>query len=412
MMSVRWYTHYFAIAVMLFISTDAAFSQDISSATPFYSTTFENKPSVADMSQMGRLLFVDKTLSASHQQSCASCHSPNRAFSPDNQASVQVGGQDLQQKGIRAVPSLTYRQAVPPFTEHFFDNDGNDGEDMGATGGFNWDGSANAVHEQIKGPLLSPVEMANATTSAVVDNVKQSPNAAAFRHVYGEHIFENTELAWRAIAMSLEVFLQEPAEFYPYNSKFDAFLRQQTTLTDVEQQGLALFNDPAKGNCASCHTSSMKHGAFPAFTDYGLFALGVPRNAQIAANKDKQFYDMGLCGPLRHDLTDKTEYCGYFKTPSLRNVAKFGSFFHNGAFHQLEDAVRFCAQRDSKAERIYPKDKQGKPLKYNDLPVFYQSNVYQQQPFGDKAKPLSDDDVAKITAFLRTLTDGYLVTTQ
>jgi len=37
--------------------------------------------------------------------------------------------------------------------------------------------------------------------------------------------------------------------------------------------GLDLYNDPGKGNCASCHPSGIKGGAFPAFTDYGYVAL-------------------------------------------------------------------------------------------------------------------------------------------
>jgi cytochrome c peroxidase len=59
-----------------------------------------------------------------------------------------------------------------------------------------------------------------------------------------------------------------------------------------ETRGLALFNDPAKGNCAHCHISARgADGTPPQFTDYGLAALGVPRNTQIPANGDPSFYD-------------------------------------------------------------------------------------------------------------------------
>jgi hypothetical protein len=43
-------------------------------------------------------------------------------------------------------------------------------------------------------------------------------------------------------------------------------------------RGLAAFNDPARGNCARCHPSAMREGAFPQFTDFGFAALGAPRN--------------------------------------------------------------------------------------------------------------------------------------
>jgi cytochrome c peroxidase len=41
------------------------------------------------------------------------------------------------------------------------------------------------------------------------------------------------------------------------------------------------------------------------------------------------------------NLVAHGEYCGMFRTPSLRNVAIRRVFFHNGLVHRLEDAVRF-----------------------------------------------------------------------
>ena len=80
---------------------------------------------------------------------CASCHDPAHAFGPPNALPVQLGGGDLRQPGLRAVPSLSYLQAVPPFTEHFFDSedDADESVDNGPTGGLTWDGRADRGHE-------------------------------------------------------------------------------------------------------------------------------------------------------------------------------------------------------------------------------------------------------------------------
>jgi cytochrome c peroxidase len=60
-------------------------------------------------------------------------------------------------------------------------------------------------------------------------------------------------------------------------------------------RGLQLFNAPDKGNCAACHLSERQaDGAFPAFSDFGLIALGVPRNRQLTVNHDPEYYDLGL----------------------------------------------------------------------------------------------------------------------
>ena len=134
--------------------------------------------------------------------------------------------------------------------------------------------------------------------------------------------------ATAAILLSLEVFQQSPKDFYPYDSRYDAWLRHKGELTAREQRGLSLFNDPKKGNCASCHPNQIRQGAFPQFTDFGYAAVGLPRNKAIPANADRHYYDLGLCGPLRTDLQDKKEYCGMFRTPTLRNVATRRVFFH------------------------------------------------------------------------------------
>jgi cytochrome c peroxidase len=99
-------------------------------------------------------------------------------------------------------------------------------------------------------------------------------------------------------------------------------------LSPRELRGLALFEDPQRGNCASCHPDRKGvDGSHPLFTDYQFEALGVPRNPQIQANAARGYFDQGLCGPLRSDQATQHQYCGMFKTPTLRNVATRRVFF-------------------------------------------------------------------------------------
>jgi len=376
-----------------------------------YAPTLKKQPSVAAMTALGRTMFSDPSLSASGKMSCASCHSPDHAFGPPNNLAVQLGGKEMKTLGTRAVPSLRYIQNVPAFTEHFFDDDGDDSIDAGPTGGHNWDGRAPSTHDQARIPLLSAHEMGNANAAEVVEKLKKASYVAQFRATFGEDIFDNQEQAFKWALMALEVFQESPTEFYPYNSKYDAFLRQQAQLSKQELNGLRLFNDPAKGNCASCHISEISaSGAFPQFTDYGLIAIGVPRNKHIAANADPKYFDMGLCGPDRTDLKDKTEYCGRFKTPSLRNVATRQVFFHNGGFTSLEQVMKFYVQRDTQPQKWYPRDADGSVRKYDDLPKEYRGNVNLEAPFDRKPgdqPALTDGEIKDVIAFLKTLNDGY-----
>jgi len=388
-------------------------------ATPAKTPAYQNaayapdgkRPSVAELTALGRQLFFDRSLSASGQLACASCHSPAHAYGPPNNLDVQLGGASGQAQGGRAVPSLRYLQNVPPFSEHFHDNDGDDSIDAGPTGGRTWDGRASSAHEQARIPLLAPNEMANRSPADVVAKLKRAPYAAAFRRAFGDDVFANNDRAFAKALMTLEVFQETPSEFYPYSSKYDAFLRGQVKLSRQEMRGLAVFNDPNKGNCASCHISTISgEGAFPAFSDFGHIALGAPRNRRLSVNADPSYNDLGLCGPLRTDLKDKPEYCGLFRTPSLRNVATRHSFFHNGVFHSLREALEFYAERDTKPQRWYPRGADGKAAKFDDLPARYQQNINMEAPFGQRPgdKPaFNARDIDDMLAFLKTLNDGY-----
>ena len=365
------------------------------------------------LSAIGRRLFFDPALSASGQLSCSSCHDPAHGYGPPDARAVEPGGSDMQHMGLRAVPSLRYMQATPQFTEHYYDSDdeGDASVDNGPTGGLTWDGRVDRGRDQARLPLLSPFEMANDSPAAVVAAVSRSAYAAKLRQAFGAAAFADPDTAFEAILQALEAYEQDHREFHPFSSKYDAYLAGKVKLTAPEARGLALFNDPAKGNCAHCHLSAPSlDGAPPVFTDHGLAALGVPRNNQIPANADPAYYDLGLCGPLRTDLRAHGEYCGMFKSPTLRNVATRRTFFHNGVFHTLKQVLEFYAERDTNPEKWYPRNPDGSVRKFDDLPPQYRANLNVEPPFDRRAgdKPaLSGDEMDDIISFLQTLNDGY-----
>lgn len=116
---------------------------------------------------------------------------------------------------------------------------------------------------------------------------------------------------------------------------------------------------------------------------------------------------MGLCGPKRTDLSARTDLCGQFKVPTLRNIELTAPYFHNASVATLADAVAFYATRDLQPERWYP-TVNGVVQRFNDLPVPLRTNVLMTKPFGQRpggTPLLSATDVADLVAFLRTLTD-------
>ena len=411
------------------------------------------------VAQLGRKLFSDPSLSASGKMSCDSCHSPDHAFGPPNELSVQLGGPDLSLQGMRAVPNLGYKGETPNFTIGPESGEEVDTRSLPATqragrrgagqpaaaqappgprqlaarstgqakavdavaaaaamvpqGGFFWDGRADTLQGQALGPLLNPLEMGNASAEVLVGKLQKLSYAGDFKAMFGPFILQNPQLLLSETLFAIARYEAEEKAFQPYDSKYDEYLRGRVQLSDAEMRGLKLFEDTKKGNCASCHPDKKTpDGRFPAFTDYQFEALGVPRNKEIKANADPAFYDLAICGPVRDDVYSKQpQNCGLFKTPSLRNVAARHAFFHNGVFHSLDQVLHFYVERDTHPEKFYPKRADGGVEKYDDLPPRYRGNVDVIDPPFDRklgdAPALDDAEIGDVIAFLGTLSDGF-----
>lgn len=350
---------------------------------------------------LGRKLFFDPALSGDGRFACASCHDPKFAYGPPPGYALGLPGRPLG----RAVPSLRYLRAVPAFAPDHRFLDG----DTGPIGGFSWDGRSASLREQTRSALLADDEMANRDAADVAGKLAHAAYAGEFRAAFGDAVFAEPGRAFDAALDALGAFQGSPAEFFPYTSRYDAFLRGELELSEREERGVALFKDPKKGNCASCHTAMARAGMPPNFTDFDFANEGVPRNARIAANADPAYFDLGLCGPRRGDLREQRRYCGMFRAPSLRNVAVRDAFFHNGVFASLRDAVRFYVDRDLRPEAVYPRDGAGKVRTANDLPPGVPFNLDRDPPFDRKpgsAPALTDAEIDDLVAFLETLSDA------
>lgn len=414
----------------------------------------------------GKALFFDTSLSASGKQSCATCHVPARAFTADPATDhglpVPLGGRNMDLPGFRNTPSLLYVALTPAFSIV-----------AGTpTGGFFRDGRASSLATQAEQPFVTGFEMANADAAEVVVRLRASPHTLQqFIAAYGESLFSDPQAALAAMGQAIAAFETQAPEFTPFSSKYDAWLAGEAQLSAAEQAGLVLFNDPAKGNCTACHPSQRQgYSAHALFTDFTYDNIGVPRNWNIPANAplpkspisgapldymptqgnlpadaEYTYYDLGLCGPFapapddphpRPLFTQTTSLCGFFKVPSLRNVAITAPYFHNGAFATLHKVIEWYVTRDindnsGNNPTPLPPGPGGNPYfpagtayvtasgtpdlyQYNDLPAQFDANVnigevpYTPPSFaGGQAPTLSSAEIDEVVAFLCTLTDGY-----
>jgi cytochrome c peroxidase len=387
------------------------------------------------MAKLGRDVFFDANLSSSGKMACASCHSPDHAYGPPSDGPVVLGGSALTLPGMRAVPSLTYLERQPGFSIGPDDKDDETvtmaqkaevdttarrvrktarqgAQNLVPQGGMFWDGRADTLQMQASGPLLDPREMDGGSIETIAEKLRHAPYAGKFAALFGQDIFKNPNLLVAEATFAVGRYQIEEPSFHPYTSKFDYWLEGRARLSDDEMRGYRLFNDPENANCAGCHPSKVTRDGFPPrFTDTQYEALAAPRNLALAYAKDPNYFDLGVCGPVRKDIAVQTQFCGMFKTPTLRNTAIRRAFFHNGVFQTLQQAMDFYNFRDTNPEKVYPLGSDGKPQKYDDIPEQYHANVDVTDPPFDRlpgeTPAMTKQDEADIIAFLKTLTDGY-----
>ena len=207
-----------------------------------------------------------------------------------------------------------------------------------------WDGRAADLKAQAGGPIQNPIEM-GITHQHAIEMLKGIPGytklfEAAYPNDKDPITMPN---AVTAIA-AFEATLITP------NSPFDKFLRGDANALSAEQkEGLKLFIDTG---CASCHSGINVGGQM-----YAPFGVVQKPGADILPPNDK--------GRFAVTKTASDEYV--FRVPPLRNVELTVPYFHSGQVWDLTQAVGIMAT-----------DQLGKTL--------------------------TDAEVAKIVAFLKSLT--------
>ncbi len=366
-------------------------------------------PVLTPVQALGEQIFNDKNLSEPRGTACVNCHQASTGFANLNGSRIGVPLGSLPNSfGTRSVMQNSYSSFTPPFGFRVLNGD------VDPIGGLFWDGRADTLAQQAQMPFLAANEMNNKDGASVVAKIAAGPYAKIMTDLYGKDIFKNPTLAFTRVGEALAAF-ESTTRFQAFSSRYDDYIAGRVKFTPAEDNGLKVFMDPVKGNCASCHSMNPK-SVKPAdnlFTDFAHYATGIPRNKAIPANANPSYFDLGLCGPnrTRPALSANVpvsvtieKFCGTFKMPSLRNVGERQVFMHNGVFSSLRDVVSFYATRDSSPQRWYGPS--GVP---NDLPLAYQPNIVRDRvPLNRAANAgpaLTDKEIDDVVAFLKTLSD-------
>lgn len=353
-------------------------------------TAADQGVSLSPVAQLGAQLFVDPNLSRNRTQSCATCHSPDHAFTDPRPTAVGravSAGDTAGALGDRNTPTLMYASMTPPFTRH---------PDGKATGGLFWDGRADTLEEQAKGPLLNPVEMNMPDSAAVAARIAE--NAAyveSFRRLFGEDVFASPDRTLRAVTDALAAYQRTP-EFAPFDSKYDRVMRGEEKFTVQEEFGRQVF---LTWNCQLCHRPLRNGGSFQTelFTSFEYHNIGLPVHAAVRASSGMGdgYVDRGL----GNAQPGNPEWSGLFKVATLRNVAVTGPYMHNGVFKELRTAIEFYNKYTSRSPAAQINRETGE--KWGDPEVPENISLTQLK----SGLVLNDARIEALEAFLKTLTD-------
>jgi len=264
-----------------------------------------NNPTTRAKVELGKVLYFDPRLSSTGTVSCNTCHNVMEGGDDSRPNSMGVDGQT----GGRGAPTV-WNSA---FHSTQF-----------------WDGRASSLEEQAIGPMTNPIEMGMKNHDLVMQRVAKMPGyKTLFNTAFGNEQMTLDQAA-KAIA-AYERTLITP------NSAYDQYVTgNKSALNKQQQQGMALF---AEVGCVSCHSGAAFNGQsglptgtlmlmkFPTFNDNDYV-----KRYSLAADKG------------RENVTGKAEDNNMFRIPTLRNIALTAPYFHNGAVHTLDEAVKVMAK--------------------------------------------------------------------
>ncbi len=379
----------------------------IAGALAALSGVFGAAPARADETPkalLGRQLFFETRLSNPVGQSCASCHSVAAGFKfPNSTLNLLFGvptGAVQNRVGPRSVPTISYSAFSPngPVAVGRPGEPGVRGGKMLFIGGQFWDGHATNLVDQASKPFFNPNEMNDLvhnlpSMDLLATKVEHSPEAALFKQVYGDDIFDqDPEVVLNSITDAIAEYERGPL-VSPFNSRYDDYVAGHGTLTAAELDGLRLVTGswtgrpggtpyPKFAQCVLCHVipGATGGGRPDLWTAYCYANIGTPRNYAnpfyfqtnpytnpVGYNPDGLHYvDLGLggvlypqeglppgnMGPGSNGYGDYLAINGAFKAPTLRNVDKrphpgfVKVFMHNGAFKDLRQVVHFYNTRN------------------------------------------------------------------
>ncbi|GBL35443.1 cytochrome c551 peroxidase [Filimonas sp.] len=249
-----------------------------------------------EVAALGRVLFYERKLSANGTVSCGSCHMQSNAFADNKKSSsgLALG------KTPRNSPTLCN---ISRQNRYFLD------------------GRDDTLEQMVLKPIGNHLEMGISDIASIVNRVE---SISYYKPLF-EKAFGDDKITLPRIATSLKTFLNSIVS-YQSKQDLDPAVPIQQLYTFDERVGRQLFMMSLP--CASCHTGDN-------------LTLGWSGSTFANIGLEEHYTDKGatfMNSPQNGDLE------GFFKVPTLRNIALTAPYMHDGRFKTLDDVITFYTQ--------------------------------------------------------------------
>jgi cytochrome c peroxidase len=364
------------------------------------------------LANVGRLLWFDPIQGLNDDNTCAGCHTPGNGFGDtqpiaigiDNNAIVGPGrtGPRNQRRSPMAIntafyPTLMWNSRFHAASGDPFDN--SQGFVFPAPEGQTLSYLPHLLTAQAFIPPTERVEQAGfhfpGTNDDIRAEVLRRLNANdEYRQLFARvvpHVKAGGPITYDDVGRAIAefeftlVFADAPIDRYARGVN--------NALTPSQKEGAVLFF--GRAGCVGCHAVAGESNEM--FSDFKQHVAGIPQIAPVFAN-------VVFDGPGADEDFGLEQVSGNpadryaFRTSPLRNVALQPAFMHNGAFVELEDAIRYHLDAIGSAATYTP----------DALPADLQGQTGPIEPVIDRLDPLlrhrvtlTDEEFAALVDFVR-----------
>jgi cytochrome c peroxidase len=293
-----------------FVAQEPAFDWNIPAPFPRPSVPIDNPMSAVKV-ELGRRLFYDKRMSVNGQQSCATCHRQEFAFTDGKARAVGATG-EMHPRGSMSLANVAYDPALT------------------------WaNPTMTALEDQALVPMLgtAPIELGlggheeQFLAQLRNDTLYQRLFPRAFPSVAASYTMRNVVRAIAAFERTI-ISVGSPYDRYRYGGEPDA-------ISEAAKRGETFFFSGQRGSCFQCHSGWNFNGdlryegradARASFFNTGLY--------NVAGEFSYPAPNTGI-----HQVTKRVEDIGKFRVPTLRNVAVTAPYMHDGSIATLGEAI-------------------------------------------------------------------------